>query len=256
MDRPEMNARPGYDRGRPPRFTEPGVPGRQSAPDDDCQGDWVDRVDRLPALSEPPTEPEFEPEFEHYQDEFHGLLDRTRSRKPARRWVAPLLGALGAAALLAAAIVVFRDGESAPEAATPGPPSAAAPETRNPASPCPPERVGNQIQGNGEGGFDTGPAVIFAFQHAYYVARSGEQVRATTTLDASVESAEAIQTGIDSIPANTTYCVAITPGAFAGQYSVVVTEYRPGQGPTPYNPQIVTTIREGGRTLISAIGQG
>ncbi|WP_280405007.1 hypothetical protein [Nocardia brasiliensis] len=61
---------------------------------------------------------------------------------------------------------------------------------------------------------------------------------------------------IDTIPAGTTYCVAITPGAFAGQYMVVVTENRPGRTPVTYNPQLVTTTKDGARTLISAISPG
>lgn len=254
MDRPEMSARPGYDRGNP-QLTDPGGPDNRPTGDEEYQGDWSAWVDKLPTapqLTVPPPPP---PEPECYEDEFSGLIDRSRPRRTKRRWAPPLLGTLTIAALTFAAFMQFSGGGSDQQAGPSTPRQANAPATR-PGTQCPAERVGNRIQGNGIGSFDSGPAAIFAFQHAYYVARSGEQARATATATAAVPTADAIQQGIDSIPAGTTHCLAITPGAFAGQYVVVITEYRPGHGPIAYNPQIVSTAKEGSRTLISAISRG
>ncbi|MFI2230647.1 hypothetical protein [Nocardia testacea] len=166
-----------------------------------------------------------------------------------------LLGVAGVAALGAAAYVQFAVvGGDEPRS-----PAAAAPSATVPAAPgtdphCVAERVGNTVQGNEPGGTDSGPSAIFGFQHAYYVARSGEQARALVAGDAAVPPAADIQRGIDTIPEGTTYCVRIAPGAFVGQYTVTVTEYRPGSAPLGYNPQLVTTMRIGDRTLITGIG--
>ncbi|MFF3223790.1 hypothetical protein ACFYV7_13440 [Nocardia suismassiliense] len=250
MDRPEMGSQPGYDYGRGPQMMKPGVPEQRYAPDDRYQGTYSDWVDRQPA---PEPEPDYEPDY--FEDEFSGLIDRSKRNRSPRRWAVPLLGVLGVAALAAAAVVFFFGGDAEPPTAATNPPRIGEPAASS-ATQCTAERVGNRIKGNDPGNFDSGPGAIFAFQHAYYVARSGEEARAATTPDAAVEPAAAIQRGIDSVPAGTTYCVAITPGAFAGQYMVVVTENRPGRPPVTYNPQLVTTTTEAGRTLISAISPG
>ncbi|KAA8885929.1 hypothetical protein F3087_25205 [Nocardia colli] len=255
MDRPEMGSQPGYDYGRGPQMMNRGVPEQRYtpeqryAPEERYRGEYADWVDQMP---EHEPEPEYAPD--HFEDEFSGLIDRSKRNRSARRWVVPLLGVLGAAAVAAAAFVFFAGGDEPTSVATSTPriadPAASA------AAQCTSEKVGNRIKGNDAGNFDSGPGAIFAFQHAYYVTRSGDEVRAATTPDAAVEPADAIQRGIDSIPAGTTYCVAITPGAFAGQYMVVVTENRPGRAPVTYNPQLVTTTKDDGRTLISAISPG
>ncbi|MEU7629589.1 hypothetical protein AB0C34_06335 [Nocardia sp. NPDC049220] len=247
MDRPDVSGRPGYERVDS-RFTRPRRP---QAGDEGYQGEWSTWVDRPPGA----PQPTFEPEFVSYQDEFDGLIDRSRPQRAKRRWAPPLLGTLGSAALAFATVTHFWGG-GADQQADGSVPTQANATTATPATQCAAERVGNRIQGNGVGGFDSGPAAIFAFQHAYYVARSGGQARAAATATAAVPTADAIQQGIDSIPAGTTHCLAITPGAFAGQYVVVITEHRPGHDPLAYNPQIVTTTTDGNRTLISAISRG
>ncbi|MGQ4598506.1 hypothetical protein [Nocardia sp. R6R-6] len=252
MDRPEMSARPGYDRG------DRGGPAGPAAPAVgglDYQGEWSAWVDQGHAAPRPSPRPASTLELAPYEDQFTGLIDRSRGRGARRRWKMPLLGALGVAVLVGGVYLQFGTGGSA-QTTGPSPSAQADVSAAAPIAQCPAERVGNRIQGNGVGGFDSGPAVIFAFQHAYYVTRSGEEVRTTTTADASVQTADAIQRGIDTIPAGTTHCVAITPGAFAGQYVVLITEHRPGQSPVTYNPQIVSTAKDGNRTLISAISRG
>ncbi|QIS04646.1 hypothetical protein F5X71_22020 [Nocardia brasiliensis] len=233
-------------------MTRHGGPYQRPGIGDRYQGAYSDWMDQLP---EPEPEPSFEPGYEsgYFEDEFSGLIDRSRGKRSVKRWLLPVLGVVVVGALAAVGFLMFGGGATTDTAAAPtqAPTPAAAPD-----GPCTAERVGNRIKGNDPGGFDSGPAAIFAFQHAYYVERSGAAVRAATTADAAVESAEAIQRGIDSIPVGTTYCVAITPGAFAGQYMVVVTENRPGRTPVTYNPQLVTTTQAGARTLISAISPG
>ncbi|WP_139347663.1 hypothetical protein [Nocardia donostiensis] len=176
---------------------------------------------------------------------------RGRTEQNRRRWAPTLLGMLGAATVFAAAYLQFgdsRDGQTTEVAGVHNPVSTVA------ALLCAAERVGSSIRGNGAGSDDSGAAVIFAFQHAYYVTRSGEQARAVVAQNATVPSAQDIQQGIDTIPLGTTHCLTITPGAFVGQYTVIVTEYRPGSAPITYNPQLVTTADTGGRTVITGIG--
>ncbi|WP_280436519.1 hypothetical protein [Nocardia carnea] len=178
---------------------------------------------------------------------------------PGRKRLLPmLLGVAGAVALGAAAYVQFAvvgAGESDPGPTAANPPASAAGDVPPAADPnCAAERIGNTVQGNGPGGTGSGTDAIFGFQHAYYVTRSGEQARALVAPDAAVPGAADIQHGIDTIPPGTTHCIQITPGAFVGQYTVVVTEYRPGSAPLGYNPQLVTTMRIGDRTLITGIG--
>ena len=97
----------------------------------------------------------------------------------------------------------------------------------------------------------SGAGVIAAFEHAYYVARSATAVRALTTPDTSLPTAEKIQAGIDTVPTGTTHCVRITPIA-AGIYSVALTEIRPGQPPTQL-PQTIATTELDGRWLVDVI---
>ncbi|GCB59583.1 hypothetical protein HND25_26870 [Rhodococcus erythropolis] len=97
----------------------------------------------------------------------------------------------------------------------------------------------------------SGPGVIAAFEHAYYVTRSGPAVRALTTPDTSLPPAEKIQAGIDTVPTGTTHCVRITP-ITAGIYSIALTEMRPGQPPAQF-PQTITTTNIDGRWFVDVI---
>ncbi|OMQ28592.1 hypothetical protein [Rhodococcus sp. D-1] len=97
----------------------------------------------------------------------------------------------------------------------------------------------------------SGPGVIAAFEHAYYVTRSGTAVRALTTPDTSLPSKERIQAGIDTVPTGTTHCVRITPIA-AGIYSVALTEMRPGQPPAQF-PQTIATKELDGHWFVDVI---
>ncbi|MEV0033237.1 hypothetical protein [Nocardia sp. NPDC050793] len=248
-----MTTRPG--RSMMPRATAPGTP---PWPGEQYRGDRPGGEPRRPYdfAREPEWEPEaeFVPEPVHFPEEdvFARMIDRSPKRPPLRRWAPALIGSVAALAVTAAAFQYFRGGP-APQPTAANTPAPTIEPMVVPASRCPAERVGNKIQGNGDGGTDSGPAAIFAFQYAYYVTRSAEQARTVVAPNASVPTVEAIQHGIDSIPAGTTHCVAITPGAFAGQYRVVITETRPGRDPMTYNAQFVSVARAGDRTLITSI---
>lgn len=104
----------------------------------------------------------------------------------------------------------------------------------------------------------SGSGVIAAFEHAYYVARSGDAVRALATPDSPLPQGAAIQTaGIDTVPPGTTHCVRITPvntTDTTGVYTVVLAEMRPGQPPVQW-PQTITTKQLDGRWFIDVISK-
>ena len=102
-----------------------------------------------------------------------------------------------------------------------------------------------------QGDQKTGAGVIAAFEHAYYITRSADAVRALATPDTSLPLAEKIQAGIDSVPVGTTHCVRITAIA-SDVYSVVLAEMRPGIAPEQY-PQTITTKDIDGRWFVDSI---
>lgn len=116
---------------------------------------------------------------------------------------------------------------------------------------CPNTAEGRVHRGDNQGGLVGSVPVIFAFQHAYYVARSGEQVRALVLPEAPVSSADTIQKGINTIPDKTNYCLTITELEPA-RYLVEVFERRPS-GETKTYRQNVTTVDRDGRTFIDTV---
>ena len=122
---------------------------------------------------------------------------------------------------------------------------------------CPSSHGGDTVTGNGPGGQQDGPSAILAFDHAYYVLRSGEQARAVVAPDATtVSSAEVIQAAIDAeIPPGTEHCLAIVADPVeVERYWVTLTERRPDSALETYQ-QIVTTADQGGRRhVITSIG--
>ncbi|WP_214514789.1 hypothetical protein [Rhodococcus sp. WY5] len=97
----------------------------------------------------------------------------------------------------------------------------------------------------------SGAGVIAAFEHAYYVTRSGTAVRALATPDTSLPAKEKIQAGIDTVPTGTAHCVRIT-SITAEIYSVALTEIRPGQPPAQF-PQTITAKELDGRWFVDVI---
>ena len=117
---------------------------------------------------------------------------------------------------------------------------------------CVESRDGATVVGNGPGGTSDGVAAILAFDHAYYVARSGTKAREVVAPDAPLGSAESIQGGIDSVAEGTEHCLAITETE-PGRYAVTLSELRP-DGSTKKYEQVVTTAGRDGRTYITSIG--
>jgi hypothetical protein len=116
---------------------------------------------------------------------------------------------------------------------------------------CEPTRTDQLVRGNGTGSTASGPDVILAFQHAYYVVRSGAAARSLTTPDATVSSVELIDKGIASIPAATEHCVLVTP-MLDGRFDVVITEIRPNTPVRTYR-QFVTVTDSNGIFAINKI---
>ncbi|MGY4102538.1 hypothetical protein ACW2Q0_23715 [Nocardia sp. R16R-3T] len=215
----------------------------QSEPDHDDE--WVEEV---------PDEPKpLAPDYFRHEAALAAMIDRSGRNRSRRRWMPVLVGSVAAAGLLMVAFVQLRPNPQPVTVAssTPNQVTVAGPTS---ATQCPAERIGDILTGNGAGGTDSGPGVIFAFQYAYYVTRSGVATRQFVTPNASVSPAGTIQQGIDGIPVGTTHCVGITPGASVGQYLVQVSEYRPDSTSITYKPQVVSTARVGGQTLITGIG--
>ncbi|MDV6211886.1 hypothetical protein R3Q08_26860 [Rhodococcus erythropolis] len=176
------------------------------------------------------------------------------SRSPRRRYVAALIVVV---ALLGWFVLHLLSGnderaqeriadetdtsETAPTLDVTPPAPASAPTTETDATACRTD----------PGDEKSGPGVIAAFEHAYYVTRSGAAVRALTTPDTSLPTTEKIQAGIDTVPTGTSHCVRITPIA-AGIYSVALSEMRPGQPPAQF-PQTITAKEFDGRWFVDVI---
>lgn len=118
---------------------------------------------------------------------------------------------------------------------------------------CEPTRGDGIVRGNGLGSTDNGPEAILAFQHAYYVTRSGAAVRAVTAPDASVSPVEVIDQGIASVPPNTQHCVLISQMA-DGRFDVVITEVRPDASVRTYRQFVTVTVQDG-RVLVAGVAR-
>ncbi|MGW5451488.1 hypothetical protein [Nocardia sp. NPDC003979] len=196
-------------------------------------------------------EPRPAPDYNGDDEVFARMIDRSKRRRTPR-WAAPLAASVAGAVLIGVGYFQFGGPAPASTSASTTLSTVAAPAPG--VGHCPSEQVGSLVRGNGPGGTDSGVSAIMAFQHAYYVARSGDQARTLVAGDAALPTGAQIQSGIDTIPVGTTHCLDITPGAFAGQYFVTITEYRPDEVPIVYNPQLVGTTKVGAKTLITSIG--
>ncbi|WP_280296230.1 hypothetical protein [Nocardia abscessus] len=171
---------------------------------------------------------------------------RRRARRgPRRAW---LVGGVGVAASLAAAalVLVYTDAASAPRQS-----ATVADPVLGGGPGCEPTRGDQLVRGSGTGSTASGPEVILAFQHAYYVSRSGAVARSLTAPDAAVPPVAVIDAGIASVPAGTQHCVMITP-MLDGRYDVVITELRPDSANRTYR-QFVTVADTGGESTIVKI---
>ncbi|MFE7744148.1 hypothetical protein [Nocardia sp. NPDC057455] len=180
------------------------------------------------------------------RDRHRASRDRRRARRgPRRAW---LVGGVGLAGSLAAAalVLVYTDAASAPRQS-----ATVADPVLGGGPGCEPTRGGQLVRGNGTGSFASGPDVILAFQHAYYVTRSGAVARSLTVPDAAVPPVAVIDAGIASVPTGTQHCVMITP-MLDGRYDVVITELRPDSANRTYR-QFVTVATTDGKAAIIKI---
>ncbi|MEC3953136.1 serine/threonine-protein kinase [Nocardia sp. CDC153] len=122
---------------------------------------------------------------------------------------------------------------------------------------CPSRRTPDGVSGIDSGNTTSGPDAILGFQYAYYVLRSGPAARQFVADDsASVADAPKIQSGIDSVPLGTRYCVQVSriSPTDNDHWSVKITQQPPGQLPDVFT-QTVTTRTDGNRTLITSIDE-
>ncbi|APA98989.1 serine/threonine-protein kinase [Nocardia seriolae] len=181
--------------------------------------------------------------------------------------VAVATGAVAAAVALISSLTGSSDHSNAlltttgarvtPRAATTTTPASVSASAGIAADGCPSRRTPDAVSGIDVGSTATGPDAILGFQYAYYVLRSGTAARRFVADDsASVADAPKIQTGIDSVPAGTRYCVQVTRIAPADDdhWSVKITQQPPGQLPDVFT-QTVTTRTDAGRTLITSIDE-
>lgn len=118
---------------------------------------------------------------------------------------------------------------------------------------CPNRSENGVSTGRDPGGTTSGPAVIKAFEHAYYVGRNGAKARSYGTELARMGTAASMQAFIDTqLPPGTTYCTRITDRG-AGLFSLELSEIPPGGGEPLLIRQLVQTAEVEGRTLITAI---
>ncbi|MDV6296508.1 hypothetical protein [Rhodococcus aetherivorans] len=113
---------------------------------------------------------------------------------------------------------------------------------------CAPVTEPGRIVGNGPGGRDTGPAVIQAFEHAYYVERDG-----TAVADLMVLPGNDIQSFIDAVPVGTEHCVSVLPTEDPNRWSVDVLLKFPPVGDEGIHKQWITTLPADGGLKIANV---
>lgn len=110
--------------------------------------------------------------------------------------------------------------------------------------------------GNGPGDRVSGPGVIFAFDYAYYVSRSGEQAHDLLAPGLKNTTVKTLQDAIDDLPAGTQHCLWITPkDGDKDVYSVKLTEFVPhgGEVVEATHEQIIHTAKDGEDYIIIGI---
>ncbi|MBD8057074.1 hypothetical protein ICV35_25900 [Rhodococcus ruber] len=113
---------------------------------------------------------------------------------------------------------------------------------------CAPVTEPDRIVGNGPGGRDTGPAVIQAFEYAYYVERDGKAVA-----DLMVLPGTDIQSFIDAVPTGTEHCVTVLPTEDPNRWSVDVLLKFPPVGDEGIHRQWITTMPADGGLKIANV---
>lgn len=168
----------------------------------------------------------------------------------SRRRPKLLLAYLAVVALLAGALVAAFSGDDSPAAdsttATASTTGSAPTTTAAPAGPDCSMPIGNQ---------DSGTGAIAAFEHAYYVQRSGAAAHALVSPEAPSTApftvAANLDAGIATVAAGTTYCLDIDP-LRPGVFTLTLTESGPN-GPGVQYRQRITTTEVDGRYVIASI---
>ncbi|MBF6272927.1 MULTISPECIES: hypothetical protein [Nocardia] len=101
-----------------------------------------------------------------------------------------------------------------------------------------------------DGDIRTVAGVVASFENAYYRLRNADAALRVVAPEAGL-AADALAAGIASIPAGSTYCVAITPIG-AGSANVHVVEQHPDRTRTDYL-QVINTRPDGPGLLITNI---
>lgn len=191
-------------------------------------------------------------------------VPRLRSEPPRaerrRRWiVAAVFATVVLIALVAGSVAIVTMGDTdspvAQQSELPTPSATAlAPSTPPPLdADCPNLVDGAVTTGRDPGGTTSGPAVIKAFEHAYYVERNGAKARSYGTELARMGSAESMQAFIDTqLPPDTLYCTRITERG-NGLWALELSEIPPGGGEPIVIRQLVQTAEVDGKTVITAI---
>ncbi|UZF48461.1 hypothetical protein [Rhodococcus rhodochrous] len=173
----------------------------------------------------------------------------------SRTWMLVGGGIAALAAMSAVVVNVMSTGTDEPEAPPP-PATAVASSSATPttteavAAPawCAPVDEPGRIVGNGPGGRDSGPAVIQAFEHAYYVQRDGKAVAELMVLPGND-----IQSFIDAVPAGTEHCVTVLPTEDPNRWSVDVLLKFPPVGDEGIHKQWITTMPADGGLKIANV---
>ncbi len=174
----------------------------------------------------------------------------------SRTWMLVGGGIAALAAMSAVVVNVMSTGTDEPEAPLPTPATAVASSSATPttteavAAPpwCAPVTEPDRIVGNGPGGRDSGPAVIQAFEHAYYVQRDGKAVAELMVLPGND-----IQSFIDAVPAGTEHCVTVMPTEDPNRWSVDVLLKFPPVGDEGIHKQWITTMPADGGVKIANV---
>lgn len=113
---------------------------------------------------------------------------------------------------------------------------------------CAPVTEPGRVVGNGPGGRDSGPAVIQAFEYAYYVERDGQAVA-----DLMVLPGTDIQSFIDAVPVGTEHCVSVLPTEDPNRWSVDVLLKFPPVGDEGIHRQWITILPADGGLKIANV---
>lgn len=127
----------------------------------------------------------------------------------------------------------------------PEPEEQSEPTGTNPVAACKETTSADVVTGNGKGDRDSGPGVILAFEHAYYVARDAKKMIALTSKDSRIRNAEALQEGIDSNSENLTHCVRIEETEDDAVWQVEITQTTEDADPETITQRITTTEEDG-----------